>query len=339
MGQMKKIYKLGSGCSSTAWIAQFSKGFKRKVLKRISIDENEVFCRFAWHQAKSKPLTSVKGVPMEFLSGIAGERCELQETFYHCIAKLISATQDCAKDGAHSLYLTTTFLTEVAVNYCLCKHVNIMLPSPTFCKMEGAWTSQLYGNIAMDFAGKAFLDDCAEEMSLEDFKSVLIQILIALSWAQTKVYFKHHDLHNGNIFVLNKLVPETWTTPCGVKYLLPSTKIKATIADFGLSAITDPQTCVRHARVDYELMNVDAKSWGTWTHELEGNEGYDFAVLFFCLIKDIKNLEKRKWLKTIEKKFRSMQPKLKVSFRARPLQIVSITPERMLSECFSEFIV
>jgi hypothetical protein len=145
-------------------------------------------------------------------------------------------------------------------------------------------------------------------------------------------------MHNGNVFILSKPVPVTWKTPSGLSIELPSTTKKATIADFGLSAATDPRTSLRHARVDYELMNVEEKSWGKWSHELEGNEGYDFTVLFFCLLRDSCNLLHKKWLKGVEKKIRALQPKLKVSSRSRPLQDVGLHPEKILQECFTEFL-
>lgn len=337
---MKLIRKIGSGNNSSAWSAQFSKGYKRKIVKRIKLSDNDVYCRFAWREAKClKPRFLLKGVPIEYIRNISDSPENLQESSKYCISKLICATGECTQDGAQNLILSNTFLTEVAVGYCLVRHVNPYLPSATFCRMENAWITQNYGNIAMQYAGTS-LEECINDLRLEELQSVVLQVLISLNWAQHKINFKHHDLHTGNVYVSKTLVPWEWKTVSGQRFELPSCALKAVIADFGLSAATDPGTALRHCRVDYELLGINHCSWGEWSNELRGNEGYDFSVLLLGMVEEVECKEKKKWLKNVEKMFRRLQPRMKFSKRTRPLQKVGVHPENLLqTEIFHEFLI
>ena len=332
LGKMKLIKRIGRGCNSSAWSAQFSKGYKRKIVKRIKLIENIVYCRFAWREALcGAPRKKLRGVPVEFIRGLSDSREELQESSACCISELVSATSPSILNGAQSLLLSNTFLTEIAVAHCLGKHVNPFLPSATFCKMDAAWTSTHYGNIAMQYAGTS-LEDCINDLTLEELQSTVVQVLMALSWAQDKVHFKHHDLHTGNVYISRNPVPKVWKTLEGTAVTLPTTALKVIIADFGLSAVSDPRTSTRHCRVDYELLNIDSRSWGAWSHELCENEGYDFSVLLFSMITEIECADKKRWLKSLERCFRSMQPRMKFSNRSRPLQKVGIKPSEFLKQ-------
>jgi len=147
-------------------------------------------------------------------------------------------------------------------------------------------------------------EDAIHELSTAQFASILLQVLSALCVAQHRIKLKHHDLHLGNIMV--KAVEEDYEeiieTPVGV-VKVPIVGFVATIIDYGLSSATDPETKLRHARVDEELLISRTRKeqeedmgqsvaseddeWGVWSPQLDGDEGYDVAMLVESLTEEL----------------------------------------------------
>lgn len=217
------------------------------------------------------------------------------------------------RDGATALWRSGAFATEAAVAACLQGHVEPHLPAPIFCRHRDAWLTRKYAFIAMDWAGQP-LEDLLPSLTLPDVQALVLQVLIALAWAQDKVHFKHHDLHTGNVFARPIGVPRTWRAPWGSAYTLPATRWRAVVADFGLSAATDPDSKVRFSRADYCLMDVDEDEWGDWTNALYEYEAYDVVVFLMSMLdcEDVSG-SVRTWLKRLKSAVRELDPRVQVS--------------------------
>lgn len=330
VGQVKLLQKIGKGANASVY-----KGFLKhrrviKIVKRINLFDSSVYAKILWKQAGwIKPLKGIKCVPSKYITKIEGQKRKLISDKYSCITNILGCTTLTNKHDAQILLEGTEFVTEVGVGYCLNMHVNKYLPSPVFCQYVTAWCSKKYGNIAMENAGTSLLDGM-EQLDLDDLKSIVYQVLIALSWAQKIVHFKHHDLHTGNIFFKFERVEKEWKTPNNYVIKLPSTIVKACIADFGMSSATDPDTKIRYGRIDFDLMSSSGKGWGEFNSDLVENEGYDSVVMFSHLKEDSEYESHYKWLKECLKQIKKMTSSLKISSIGRPLQKVSMTPEDIL---------
>ena len=322
--KMKLIQKIGRGEYGSVWWA--SVNGKKRVVKRMKVDYVKVYVGLKIRSRRNVPL---RGVAIKHISCISSERDRESPYIFHF------GHQPYNKDGADILILGNTYFTEKAVGECLNIHVNNRLPFPTFCIQDESWRSESHYNISMEYAGVemgAFL----EALTLEDLKSIVMQILISMAWAQKLCHFKHHDMHPGNIFIEKTEVPLVWVLPNGKCMEIGGTYC-ARIADFGLSAITNPVSCTRHARVDYELNSVSHKSWGKWDHIYEGNEGYDVAVFLGCLRDDVEG-DKKRWVSKLLRELQKHSTPFKISRKGRPSEAVTCTTEAFLDlDVFKEF--
>jgi hypothetical protein len=323
--KMKLIKKIGKGENGAVWWATVNG--KKRVVKRMKIDYVKVFVGLRIKSQRNQPL---RGVALKHVSCVSSVRDEESPYVFHF------GHQPYDTDGGDILILGNTFFTEKAVGECLNLHVNVKLPSPIFCIQHESWKSAHHYNISMEYAGEemgAFLDI----LSLDDLKSIVLQILISMAWAQNLCHFKHHDMHPGNIFLEYIPVPQDWSLPNGKCMQLSGTYC-ARIADFGLSAITNPVSCTRHARVDYELNSVSHKSWGKWDHIFQGNEGYDIAVFLGCLKDDLESGEKKRWVSKLLKELERNSKPFKISKKGRPTDAVTCSAETFLEQkVFEEF--
>ena len=170
----------------------------------------------------------------------------------------------------------------------------------------------------MPFAGKELSD---WELSSSRLQSVVVQVMIALYWAQHLHHFKHHDLHSSNVFFHDEQVPEVWTLPDGRRVRLPDTSIRAVIADFGHASFTD--NGYRFTRMDVKDLDV-GPAWGRWNSRLEGNEGYDLAVLVDTLLAEVDAKPSRLFLTSLMRAMTSIHP-FHMTAKHRPVTNVRVT--------------
>lgn len=327
---MVLLNRVGRGNNASVWRARFPKRRKVGIVKRISLRRTAVYARFAWRAAGlASPLHRVSGEDEAFVRGIAGSCYDLEASEETCVVPLDCVYAPTKADGAQKLLRGNEYCTEVAVGVCLTRRVNAALPAPTFCRIQAAWRSAAFGNILMEHAGKS-LESCLDSLTLAQLQSVVLQVLVALAWAQKRAHFKHHDLHPGNVFIKRSEVPAAWHTPSGTCVHLPDTSLRAVIADFGLSAATDSRSAIRHCRADYALMSTEGRAWGAWTERLEGDEGYDIMVLISALREDATVPAQSAWVRSLEKAARELAPALRMSNRGRPLTRVGFAPEQLL---------
>lgn len=137
---------------------------------------------------------------------------------------------------------------------------------------------------------------------------IMAQIAFALHCGQLLVGLKHHDLHSENIFcqlieppkgeshkdfpslvyngsrALHTYPKLTYIFEDGTVMTLPNIGVLAKIGDFGIAAVSDPQTHKRIYRIDMDSYNGPDRPTlhlsGHYNEVLEGNEGYDLQTLF-----------------------------------------------------------
>jgi hypothetical protein len=358
MGKMILKYRIGSGSNATVYSAYFPSLNTSKIVKRINLHFSALYCLLRWKKAGFKiPKKHVPNAPEncienlysnmeeieEFLQLTGGKKGKKTLLSYKlsndlCISRISCAIRDNLKeiDGATKVSRAEEYVNEVEVGKVVRDVVNLALPSPTFCRIFETWKTTVYGNIAMEDAGVS-LEDVIYKMKLSQFKSIILQILISLCWAQKVSYFKHHDLHSGNAFMKRRNVKKIWELPSGSTITLPDTNYQAIIADFGLSSITDPRTKTRHCRLDYGILDTDERGWGAWEEGLEGNEGYDIAVLLHSLIDDCKRYEDyvdpeiEQWVQSLMKLLRAQSPFMRISKKqGRPLCNIPLNVEEYI---------
>lgn len=353
-GKMFLGPKIGSGCNASVFSAYFPAINSEMIVKRVNLEKAAVFGRLLWHDAglKKAPKKQIKVAQDCHVLGLATDideiienECESKHTFIEeqsCIIQIKSIIQEHPEtalvDGAQRLCRGNEYVNEAAIGRILNEMVNSKLPCPLFCKMIGTWETLAYGNIVMEDAGMG-LGENIYELSLNEIKSVVLQVALGIIWGQHFAHFKHHDLHSGNVFFLKRRIKKRWLLPSGFSISLPDTNVQAVIADFGLSSITDSRNMTRYCRIDYGILDVREKGWGTWNEELKGNEGYDLAVFLQSLCEDcnfykseIKE-EVRNWIFMAFKLLRSMNPPLKMSKKqGRPFKNVSINMEEFIKK-------
>jgi len=328
-GKTRIANKLGSGSNASAFQAQI--GFKIKILKKINKHRCKIYCLYK----SKKKRKCILGGDVKNLLGFSSRPLKTDDP--EVIATQLSCVHSpIASNGAKFIVLGNEFITEYAVSLCLERVVNPFLPYPVFSIIDDAWTTANHYNFSMDYAGIS-LDKA--KLSLTQLKSVVLQILLALERAQNSVYFKHHDLHPGNVFVKFQKVPELWNSFSSTTYRLPDCSVSANIIDYGLSAATDYDTKIRYARVDYSLLDID-RVWGNWNHKLDDNNAYDISVFLYILSQSVLVSSHKSWLKGILSIFRKqVTPKLSISRIGRPLSNNTIDLSKFISLVFKNELV
>lgn len=149
-------------------------------------------------------------------------------------------------------------------------------------------------------------EDVINDLSYEQWHSIIAQTLVSIRLGQHRIQLKHHDMHLGNVL----LTPTTptlthWTiaTPEG-EVSVPMRGIQAVLIDFGLSSAVDPDSKLHCSRVDEVLLLNAGKhddsdsdmsdsdsgsedSWGVWGSKLEGDEGYDVAMFVESMVEKL----------------------------------------------------
>lgn len=132
------------------------------------------------------------------------------------------------------------------------------------------------------------LEDAALSISTKQLISIIFQTLIGLRLAQHRLKLKHHDLHLGNIMLAETDLEEAeYVTPEGT-FKVKFCGFRAVLIDYGLSSAVDPETGLWVKRLDECLLMADQEeddndSWGVWGEPLDGDEGYDVAMLIESL--------------------------------------------------------
>ena len=288
----KRLKYLGSGTTARAFLGRIQK--RICVVKEISIDTDIDFC------------------DTEQSRGI-----EHKDILLHGFYEAYWTWQKYSRDGAHTLCRASSWRIE-SICASVLMSVNKRLPCDVFLGLRHTWTTRYKRYIAMPFAGKELGE---WELSTSRLQSVVVQVMIALYWAQDLHQFKHHDLHSSNVFFHNEPVPEIWALPDGRLIRLPDTSIRAVVADYGHASLTDDG--YRFTRMDVKDLDV-GPGWGRWNSRLEGNEGYDLAVLVHALLSEVSVSTSQVFLWTLANAMKSIHP-FRMTGKNRPAANVRVT--------------
>ena len=139
------------------------------------------------------------------------------------------------------------------------------------------------------------LETIVNDLSPDEMKSIMLQVLASICIAQQRIKLKHHDLHLFNVLVHPAAESDAkqWSveTPFGLLHI-PIVGMHASIIDFGLSSATDPESGKRLVRLDEELLTKPKKDepsddWGVWGPTLEGDTGYDVAMFVESFVEEL----------------------------------------------------
>lgn len=228
------------------------------------------------------------------------------------------------------------FFHEYVLNMLTKKHLSDIPPFSRACLLDAKFNATGESILAFQEVGECTdMEDVVNDMTSEELRSVLLQIFASICIAQKRIQLKHHDLHLGNILI-SPTKETSWSVelPIG-KVVIPIVNLHATIIDYGLSSATDPETGNRYVRVDEELLikvdPAEEDEWGVWGSELQGDEGYDVAMLVESIVEQLFNdrpLDIPK-LSIIAK----LQTLVNVDFteRGRPMQNCSIKWEEIFA--------
>ena len=244
----------------------------------------------------------------------------------------LTHTLPCERDGALKIIQTNEYLNEAMVGLLITKYISSQIPH--FVKTEGSWIQDSTGFILQEFGGHNMHKHMAD-LTLEEFKSCVVQVLAALAYAQNKIQLKHHDVHLENVFINRlkdsdvfqgqKMMDKSWKytfDKCNVFLKHQGLLIK--IADYGLSSATDPESKIRFERADYELLDSAECEWGEWSGRLETRKLYDAVVFLskFFLPEEIGlcRTECSQWAQKVYMEMKLKWPILECSNIGRPFR-------------------
>ena len=343
-----KLHESAIGSIFFAEALDSKKSVKTCILKTLDLTEQNI-----WAITLNNSRTTLRGLDAKQVIFMHQDRleaeewmanwCDTEERKSARVTKIAWLVQDVEpRDQATKLIRLNEYLCEAMVGLLVSK-LNI----PNFVKTYDAWISNANGLILQEHGGTNLLK-AMPEFTLEEFQSIVVQVLAALAYTQTKIALKHHDMHLENVFVKKlrpwdsleftplKLDSEESERPCvedsgSFVYTLGPQKISikhcgliAKIADFGLSCATDVETKERYERADYALLDASEAEWGSWSSSLKDQYMYD-AVVFLSRFfmdeeKTITSPQNIKWAKGLFNAMQSKWPEIECSNIGRPLR-------------------
>jgi hypothetical protein len=262
---------------------------KSLIVKTIDLEKQNIYAVAL--KSKRSILRDHSSKDVLYLSGDKDEALQWRESWClpwperenATIAKVAWLTEDIDRDGAVKLLRLNEYLNEAMVGHVIAKWQS--KTSRHFVKTYGSWISDSTGFILQEYAGTSLLKNMTD-LRFDQFKSIILQVLLSLSEAQDHFCLKHHDVHLDNVFIAR--VPDedyTYTIgsggSSGSSMRLKNCGILVRLGDYGLSAITDPETKTRYERVDYEMLDAGEIEWGRWCGSLDGQWSYD-AITLLC---------------------------------------------------------
>jgi hypothetical protein len=304
------------------------------ILKTIDLKDQNI-----WAVTRNNKRTTIRGLNLhnvDFLSSSKTEATDFKNTWASTLPEdaLIGKVAflnggALNRDGATRLALCNEYMNEALVGLTVSEN---FVKFPHFVKTYDCWIQDATGFILQDHAGHA-LGNSICEMTLPEFKSAVVQVLVALAVAEQRVHLKHHDVHLDNVFVTRLKdsdalrTTEHWTYQLhwpadGAPITLKHHGILVRLGDFGLSSATDPRTRVRYERADYPLLDGAEFEWGSWNGNLQACKSYDIATFLskFFLDQELELCpqEHAKWAQSLYKALLSMAPDIQCSLIGRP---------------------
>jgi hypothetical protein len=253
--------------------------------------------------------------------------CDWPERSEAQVSKIAWLRETIDRDGATTLLHLNEYLNESMVGQVLTKfyekHDSGQTASRHFVKTYGSWIDESTGFILQQYGGTS-LHKNMTNLTFDQFKSIIVQVLVALAEGQELLHLKHHDVHLDNVFI-SYVAEETYEyNISGQSFKVPNHGILARIGDFGLASITDPESKTRFERVDMDMLDGGEVDWGRWSGTLEGQKSYD-AVTFLSkfYMKEESSLcpdEHTEWARGLYKIIKDAYPIIECSSQGRPFR-------------------
>lgn len=240
---------------------------------------------------------------------------------------------DTKTDGRVTKRRLNEYLNEGIVGLIISRDLKL----PHIVKTREIWIDDADGMILQDYGGISMQKNMIS-LSLKEFKSIVMQVLVTMAIAQQQMSFKHHDVHLDNVF-LSDLKDATAFDGTSLSskpkwsYALKSGDRNfsiviehcgrlAKLGDFGLSSVTDVHAGVRYERVDYPNLDGTEIEWGEWSGTDRGL--YDAVVFlskfFMCDEMDLCPSQNLRWAQELYKALKSEWPEVECSNIGRPFR-------------------
>lgn len=309
------------------------------VAKTLDLNKQNI-----WSVSKNNSRTTLRGLSdcnVLFLCEERDEACEwaslwcdpFEDRADVTIGKVAYLTT--VKNGQVVKMRLNEYLNEAVVGLIVSQHVGLKVPH--IVRTRDAWIEDAKGHILQDYGGISLFKNMAD-LSLAEFKSIVMQILVTIAVGQETCELKHHDVHLDNVFINRLKASDTFNSVVlsskpKWSYTLKGSKgpvhvaiehhgILAKLGDFGLSSASVGP--VRYERVDYPLLDAAEQEWGEWSGTLEGQKTYDAAVFlskFFLDDERSKCPSKlSSWARECYASLRQAVPTLECSCIGRPLR-------------------
>ena len=326
------------------------------ILKTIELGDQNVWAIVQHKRTTARGIDQSKIVMMTMQKS---EAIEWLECFGPAdpnlsVAKVAYAWAPCQRDGATKALLCNEYLNEALVGHIVTKNLQSV---PHFIGTRDFWISGATGLVLQDYGAHSLLK-CMADLSIDEFKSIVAQTLVALAIGQESVALKHHDVHLDNVFVVRLkqtdplLQQPVWSyslkKPDGtrVTVCIKHCGVLAKLGDFGLGSATDPETAIRVERLDYPILDGADIEWGHWNGQFKANEAYDALVFLskFCMRDEGSKATgpQRQWAAKLYTDACAADPKLaRCSFIGRPYRGAegSLWPAQLFElPCLSEFL-
>jgi hypothetical protein len=262
----------------------FTKSFDKEML--------ETWCRI---RVKDKGFSTIRGLDGRIVNGVLEKVSDHRGS-----SKKLCTWLEAAWIEDETTVKSNEFFHESAVSHLVRTHLSDV---PVFSRatlQNGGWQGKAK-NALLQFQKVAGdeLERVVNDLTFEEMRSAMLQVLAGICIAQDRIKLKHHDLH-----LLNVLATpldgdsEVWQAklPFGTVNI-PVTGVRANIIDFGLSAATDPATGKRYVRLDEELLMkrpssldstmTDDDDWGVWGPSLDDDTGYDFVMFVESFVEEL----------------------------------------------------
>ena len=224
------------------------------VLKQVKTRDGALFARVTKNQTNTVIAGQSKNEIIEITDDDEVQDGFMLIPFEFCVEPMVLT------DGATKLLQCSEFILESTVDFLIKKYV--VEKVPYFLTSKCVWRSKRHGNILLRNAGFEMTSHFPF-YSLDQVKAIVLQVMYAVAWGQHYIHLKHHDLHCGNVFVdgvteqSSLKFPSTLSTKSKSRsYNLVGGMPKILIADYGLSAATDPKSKQRVMRADLHLMET-----------------------------------------------------------------------------------
>ena len=338
-GQPQSDIKVGGRLHDSALGAIFyvkeKEGQSKKILKTINLKNQNMWCV----TIKNKR-TTIRGLDdskVLFVSESKREAKEWLETWCNLpgredalLAKI--AWLETKSGGRVIKRRVNEYLNEGLIGLILARDLKL----PHIVKTRDMWIDDAEGLILQDYGGLSMQKNMVN-LTLPEFKSIVIQVLVTMAVAQQQMQFKHHDVHLENVFLCDvkhekfrgQALGDFKTWQYDLKSLsgLFSVSIDhngqlAKLGDFGLSSVTDMKSGIRYERVDYPNLDSADMEWGEWSSRDRGL--YDAVVFlskfFMCEEMELCPDENLKWAQSLYKAMKEKWPEVECSNIGRPFR-------------------